>query len=100
MALDYPELSEQRTALKSFNVSYVLTHNGKMAKPWEERKPNHAGEAREEDLQGADIASFLYNFFIGHSIGHALRKNIHANKLHSASAYYQSPFEREIQDLQ
>lgn len=76
MALHYPELLKQRTALKCFNVFYVLAHYGKLAEPWEEGKPNHAGKAREEDLQGADVASFLCNFFIGHSIGHALLRNI------------------------
>ena len=76
MALDYPELPKQRTTLKCFNVFYVLAHYGKLAEPWEERKPNHAGKTREEDLQGADVASFLCNFFIGHSIGYALLREI------------------------
>lgn len=72
MALDYPELPKQRTALKSFHVFYVLAQYDKLAEPWEERKPNHAGETREEDLQGADAAPFFSNSFIGHSIGQAL----------------------------
>lgn len=76
MALDYPELPKLRTALKCFNVFYVLAHYGKLAEPWEEGKPNHARKPREEDLQGADVASLLCNFFIAHSIGHALLRNI------------------------
>lgn len=76
MALDYPQLPKQRTALESFNVFYVLAHYSQLAEPWEEGKPNHAGKTREEDLQGADVAAFLCNFVIGHSIGHALLRKI------------------------
>lgn len=72
MALDDPELPEQRTAPQTFNVFYVLAHYGKLTEPWEEGKANHAWKPREENLQGADVASFLCNFFIGHSIDHAL----------------------------
>lgn len=72
MALDYPELLKQRTALQPFNVFYVLAHYRQLAEPREERKPGHAGKTREEDLQGADVASLLCNFVIGDSIGHAL----------------------------
>lgn len=59
MTLDYPELLKQRTALEAFDVLYVLAHYGELAEPWEEGKSNHAGKTSEEDLQGADIASFL-----------------------------------------
>lgn len=102
MALDYPELSKQRTALKCFDVFYVLAHNGKLAKPWEEGKPDHAGKTGEEDLQGADVASFLYNFFIGHSIGHALLRKIFIweNNLYLARPNHQSRFGRKIQEVQ
>lgn len=72
MTLDYPELLEQRTALKTLNVFYVLAHYGKLAQPWEEWKPNHARKTGEEDLQGAGVAPFLSNFFIGDPIDHAL----------------------------
>lgn len=72
MALDNPELLEQRTAFKTLNAFYVLAHYSKLTEPWEERKANHARKTRKEDLQGADVASFLCNFFIGHSIDHAL----------------------------
>lgn len=71
-ALNYPEITEQRTALNAFDVFYVLSHYGELAEICEEGKPNHAGETSKEDLQGADAASFLCNFFIGHSTGHAL----------------------------
>lgn len=72
MALDYPELLKQRTALKPINVLYVLAYYGKLGQPWEEGKANHAGETREEHLQWCDVASLLCNFFIGDSISHAL----------------------------
>ena len=72
MALGYPELLKQRTALKPLNVFYVLAHDGKPAQPWEEGKPDHARKTREEHLQGGDVASYLLNFFIGHSISQAL----------------------------
>lgn len=51
MALDYPELLKQRTALKPINVLYVLAYYGKLGQPWEEGEANHAGETREEHLQ-------------------------------------------------
>ena len=72
MALDYPELSEDRATLQTFYLINVLAHDGELGEPWEERKANHAGETREEDLQGGDVASFLGDFFITHSIGQTL----------------------------
>jgi len=50
MALDYPELLEQRTVFKSFNVFYILFHDCKLAETWEKGESDHAGETREEDL--------------------------------------------------
>lgn len=87
MALDYPELPKQRTAFKWFNVFYALAHDGKLAQPGEEGKPNHAGKTREEDLQRANVTSFLCNFLIGHSIGHALLRKtfMWRNNLYSAN---------------
>lgn len=76
VALDHPELPKQRAAVKCINVFYVLAHDGKVAESWEEGKTDHARKTREEDLQGADVATFLCNFFIGYSISHALLEKV------------------------
>lgn len=70
--LSHPQLFEQRTTLECLNLCQVLTHNGEMAKIWEEGKPNHVGKSSKEYLQGDNVRCVLCNCLIRKSIFCAL----------------------------
>lgn len=86
MTLDYPELLQQGTTFKTFNVVYALAYNGKLTETGKEGKPHHTWKAREEYLQDTNVPPFFGYFFIGDSVDHALlvsidNEQIYNNKL-------------------